>query len=168
MFYEFYSGSDDPWFPAGVIQPAQSLPQSRSSTYAYNTGSRGFQDFRSPPVPSDCDTALDSGYGGSRTTYSAIESVTSVHENDGYTEGGFLEPQAADQLINIGNLNLASAAAPIYKAPVMMASRPAANAKLHHCDVCGADVKTKSDLKYVWHVAIMLRLPPRHLFTNIS
>lgn len=150
MFYEFYSSSEDPWFPTSVIQPAQSLPHSRSSAYAYNTGSRGFQEFRSPPVPSDCDTALDSGYGGSRTTYSGIESVTSVNDNDGYTEGGFLDPQTADQLIGMGSLNLASAAAPMYKAQAM-ASSPAANAKLHHCDVCGANVKTKSELKYVWH-----------------
>ncbi|KAL9476629.1 hypothetical protein ACSS6W_006470 [Trichoderma asperelloides] len=144
MFYEFYSGSDDPWFPASVIQPAQSLNPSRSSTYAYNTGSR-FQDFRSPPVPSDCDTALDSGYGGSRTTYSAIESVTSVNENDRYTEAGFLDTQTAEQLIGIGDLNLTSTAS-MYKTPVM-ASRQSANSKLHHCNVCGANVKTKSELK---------------------
>lgn len=165
MFYEFYSGSDDPWFPASVIQPAQSLNPSRSSTYAYNTGSR-FQDFRSPPVPSDCDTALDSGYGGSRTTYSAIESVTSVNENDRYTEAGFLDTQTAEQLIGIGDLNLTSTAS-MYKTPVM-ASRQSANSKLHHCNVCGANVKTKSELKYVWHTTNMRKVPPRRLLTNMS
>lgn len=138
MFLEFCSGSDDPW---------SGLTQSRTSAFAYNTGSRGFQDFRSPPVPSDCDTALDSGYGGSRTIYSAIESVTSVNENDRYTEAGFLESQTADQLIGIGGLNL-TAMAPAYKTTPVMASRQAVNAKLR-CDGCGANVKTKSELKYV-------------------
>ncbi|EHK45134.1 hypothetical protein TRIATDRAFT_318671 [Trichoderma atroviride IMI 206040] len=133
MFYAFYSGSDDPWVPAGVIQPAQALTPSRSSAYAYNPGLRGFQDFRGPPVPSDCETALDSGYGGSRTIYSANESGTSVNEGDGYTEGGFHDIQATDQPIDIGSLNLSPAAA--------------ASAKLLHCDACGANVKTKSELK---------------------
>lgn len=148
MFYEFYSGSDDPWVPAGVINPAQSLTPSHSSAYVYNTGLRSFQNFRSPPAPSDCDTTLDSGYGGSRTIYSAIESVTSVNENDGYTEGGFHEPQAPDQPIDIGNLNLSPATGSMYKASVVP-SRPVANTKFLHCNVCGANVKTKSELKYV-------------------
>ncbi|KAL7918824.1 hypothetical protein ACQKWADRAFT_230801 [Trichoderma austrokoningii] len=145
--YEFCSGLDDPWYPPGVIQPAQSLPHSHSSAYAYNTASCGFQDFRSPPVPSDCDTALDSGYGGSRTTYSAIESVASFNDNDGYTESAFLDPHTTDQLMGMGNLNLAAAGAPMYKAQVM-ASSPA---KLHHCDACGANVKTKSELRKHHH-----------------
>jgi hypothetical protein len=166
MFYAFYSGSDDPWVPAGVIQPAQSLVQSRPSTYAFNTELR-YQDFRSPAVLSDCDTALDSGYGGSRPTYSTIESVTSVHENDAYTEGGFMESRAAEQPLDMGSLNISSAATPMYKASVAP-SRPAANAKLLRCDVCKAHVKTKSELKYVWHITTMLRLASRHPITNRS
>lgn len=117
-------------------------------------------------MPSDCDTALDSGYGGSRTTYSAIESVTSVNENDRYTEAGFLDTQTAEQLIGIGDLNLTSTAS-MYKTPVM-ASRQSANSKLHHCNVCGANVKTKSELKYVWHTTNMRKVPPRRLLTNMS
>ncbi|KAL6906943.1 hypothetical protein GGI43DRAFT_431140 [Trichoderma evansii] len=146
MIYDFYAQSDGPWVPLSVNQPAQSLTQSHSATYAYNPGSRGFHEFRSPVVPSECGTAQDdSGYGGSRTTYSAIESVTSVNENDRYMEAGFLEVQPADQLIGMGDLNLSSAT-PVYKAPVVV-SRQSANAKPHHCDVCGANVKTKSELK---------------------
>jgi hypothetical protein len=144
IFYQFYSASDDPWFPAGVIQPA--LTQPRSSAPTYTNGSRGFHDFRSPALPSECDTAPeDSGYGGSRPTYSIVESVASVNENDRCTDTGFLETQTAEQLIGIGDLNITSAT-PIYKAP------EATNAKLHHCDLCGANVKTKSELKYVWHI----------------
>ncbi|KAM0246268.1 hypothetical protein ACHAQJ_010287 [Trichoderma viride] len=146
IFYQFYSASDDPWFPASVIQPAQTLTQPRSSTSAYNHGSRGFHDFRSPALPSECDTAPeDSGYGGSRPTYSIVESVASVNENDRCAEAGFLETQTAEQLIGIGDLNITSAA-PMYKAPGM-ASHQATNAKLHRCEQCGVNLKTKSELK---------------------
>lgn len=165
MIYDFYAQSDGPWVPLSVNQPAQSLAQSHSPTYAYNTGSRVFHDFRSPAVPSECGTAQDdSGYGGSRTTYSGIESVTSVNENDRYMEAGFLEVQPADQLIGMGDLNL-SPATPMYKAPVVV-SRQSANTKPHHCDVCGADVKTKSELKYVWHITNMPN-PPHRLILQL-
>lgn len=142
--YQFYSASDGPWFPASVIQPAETLnTQSRPS--AYNSGTRGFQGYRSTGLPSECGTAPeDSGYGGTRSTYSIVESVTSITENDRCTETGYLETQTAEQLI--GDLNINSAV-PIYQ-PSQMPHHQTSHIE-YRCDQCETTVKTKSELKYV-------------------
>ncbi|KAL7942152.1 hypothetical protein V8C42DRAFT_360250 [Trichoderma barbatum] len=135
--FQFYSESDGPWLPAGVIQPAAALTSlSRPSAYS---GARGFDGYRSPGLPSECGTAPeDSGYGGTRSTYSIVESVTSIAENDRCTGAGYLETQSTEQLINDLNIN---ATVPIYQPPQMP------HAQEFHCDECGASVKTKSELK---------------------
>ncbi|KAH6609589.1 hypothetical protein Trco_002935 [Trichoderma cornu-damae] len=134
--YQFYSASDGPWFPVSVIQPAQTL-QSHAlpSASAYDSGTHGFQEYRSAGLPSECDTTLgDSGYGGSRPTCSIVESVASIGGNDGSTETGHLATQAVEHLI--GDLSIQSGE-PYHQAP---------DAK-YHCYQCNASLKTKSELK---------------------
>ncbi|KAL7799045.1 hypothetical protein V8C37DRAFT_398882 [Trichoderma ceciliae] len=146
---QFYSDSDGPWFPVSVIQPAETLKsQSRTSTSAFNNGPRDFQDYRSTGLPSECDTVPgDSGYGGSRSTYSIVESFASLNENDRCTDTTYLETQTAEQLI--GDLRINSAV-PVHKAPEATYHQ-ARNVKPHRCEQCYAAFKTKSELKKHMH-----------------
>ncbi|KAL6878779.1 hypothetical protein J3F83DRAFT_255888 [Trichoderma novae-zelandiae] len=141
--YQFYSASDGPWIPNGVIQPAATLnSSSRPSTF--DTGARSFQGYRSAGLPSECGTAAeDSGYGGTRSTYSLLESAASIAENDRCTESGFLEAQTAEQLI--GDLSISSTI-PIYPPPIPYPQNPHVE---YRCDYlhCNAVLKTKSELK---------------------
>ncbi|PTB69749.1 hypothetical protein BBK36DRAFT_1188342 [Trichoderma citrinoviride] len=139
--YQFYSASDGPWIPNGVIQPTATLNLS-SHPPTYNTGARSFQGYRSTGLPSECGTAAeDSGYGGTRSTYSLVESAASIAENDRGTETGYLGRQSAEQLFN--GLNI-SPAIPTYPPPIPYSQN-------HHveyrCDQCDAAVKTRSELK---------------------
>ncbi|RFU72917.1 c2h2 type zinc finger domain-containing [Trichoderma arundinaceum] len=142
--FQFYSAEDGPWIPLSVIQPADTLSSKpRPSAPVYNGGSGAFQDYRSTGLPSECDTAPeDSGYGGSRPTYSIVESVASINDNDRCTETGYLETQTTEQLI--GDLNLSSTT-PIFKASEMT-NQQDHDAK-YRCDQCDAFVKTKSELR---------------------
>lgn len=142
----FCSGSDDPWFPAGVIQPTetQNSSQSRPSIPAFDGVVYNFRGYRSAPLASDCETALgDSGYGSSRPTYSIIESVSSIHENDACADAEFLDA-TAEQLIGEMNLNVS---APIAKTPETVFSQ--ASPLKFRCTRCNAMVKTKSELRCV-------------------
>ncbi|KAL7914874.1 hypothetical protein GGI35DRAFT_162364 [Trichoderma velutinum] len=136
--FQFYSNSDGPWIPQGVIQPAETLNSSSRSS-AYNSGARSFHDYRSTGLPSECGTAPDdSGYGGSRSTYSFAESVA---ENDRCAENAYLDT-TAEQLISDLNINTA---VPMYP-PSQMQHHQASPVEFR-CNHCGASCKTKSELK---------------------
>ncbi|KAL6873316.1 hypothetical protein HDV57DRAFT_511245 [Trichoderma longibrachiatum] len=139
--YAFYSASDGPWIPNAAIPPAATLNQS-SRPPAFSSGARGFQGYRSVGLPSECGTGPeDSGYGGTRSTYSLVESAASIAENDRCTETGYLETQTAEQLI--GDLNISSAI-PIYQQPMPYSQSPPVE---YRCDQCDAVLKTRSELK---------------------
>ncbi|EHK26284.1 uncharacterized protein TRIVIDRAFT_63605 [Trichoderma virens Gv29-8] len=125
----FYS-APGPWHPSGVFQPHPD---------AYNSGA--FHDYRNTSLPSDCGTTPgDSGYGGTRSTYSLVESAPSIADNDRGTEPSYLEAQAT----LIGDLSI-DATASIYQ-PSQISHPQAASAEFR-CDQCGNVCKTKSELK---------------------
>ncbi|KAH0498272.1 hypothetical protein TgHK011_005532 [Trichoderma gracile] len=139
--YAFYSASDDPWIPNAAIPPAATLNQS-SRPPTFDSGARSFQGYRSAGLPSECGTAPeDSGYGGTRSTYSLVESAASIAENDRCTDTRYLEAQTAEQLI--GDLTLSSAI-PIYQQP---GPYPQSQPVKHRCDQCEAVLNTRSELK---------------------
>jgi hypothetical protein len=140
--YAFYSASDGPWIPNAAIPPAATLNQ--SSRLPFSSGERSFQGYRSAGLPSESGTAPeDSGYGGTRSTYSLVESAASIPENDRCTDTGYLETQTAEQLI--GDLNINSAI-PVYQPPMPYTHSPSVK---HPCDQCPAILNTRSELKYV-------------------
>ncbi|KAL6700691.1 hypothetical protein J3F84DRAFT_402678 [Trichoderma pleuroticola] len=135
--YQFYN-SDGPWIPQGVIQPADTL-NSSSRPSAYNSGARSFHDYRSTGLPSECGTAPDdSGYGGSRSTYSFAESVAG---NDRCADNVYLET-TTEQMISDLNIN---PVVPMYTPPQMQQHQ--ASPVEFRCNHCGAACKTKSELK---------------------
>ncbi|ETS01145.1 hypothetical protein M419DRAFT_36127 [Trichoderma reesei RUT C-30] len=138
--YAFYSASDGPWIPNAAIPPAATLNQ--SSRLPFSSGERSFQGYRSAGLPSESGTAPeDSGYGGTRSTYSLVESAASIPENDRCTDTGYLETQTAEQLI--GDLNINSAI-PVYQPPMPYTHSPSVK---HPCDQCPAILNTRSELK---------------------
>ncbi|UKZ73053.1 hypothetical protein TrVFT333_000692 [Trichoderma virens FT-333] len=125
-----YYSAPDPWQPSGVFQ---------SHPDAYN--SSAFHGYRNTSLPSDCGTAPgDSGYGGTRSTYSLVESAPSIADNDRGTEPGYLEAQAT----LIGDL-IIDATASIYQPSQI--SHPQASSAEFQCGHCGNVCKTKSELK---------------------
>lgn len=142
IYHQFLSITNDPWNPCGVIQPQETLNfPSRSSVF--NGGVRSFHDYRSTGLPSDCGTTPgDSGYGGTRSTYSFGESVP---ENDRCAETVFLE--TPEELI--GDLNINNADVPMYQSSQTSHHQPPPVEFICEDEQCRAPCKTKSELKYV-------------------
>ncbi|KAH7149321.1 hypothetical protein B0J13DRAFT_302844 [Dactylonectria estremocensis] len=147
----FYNMNDSPWVPQGIITgipPDAQHGQHVSGSVGFHSTGPSFQNYRSRPLASECDTCNeDSGYAGSGAPYS-IE-ATSVYEEDQN-----LEAQNTAQLIESFHLDagqISSSAQPSpwtqpRPTPSSVATAPASGGYKHYCSPCDTWLKTRSEL----------------------
>ncbi|KAH7011647.1 hypothetical protein EDB80DRAFT_397528 [Ilyonectria destructans] len=146
----FYDLDDSPWTPQGLISGISTNTQQGqhvAGSGGFPGATAAFQNYRSRPLPSDCDTTNeDSGYGGSGAPYS-IE-ATSVYDDDQNPE-----TQNAAQLIESFHLDVS----PTSNAPQFpqwshprptqsVVTAPASEDCKHYCSSCNTWLKTRSEL----------------------
>lgn len=147
----FYNQNQDPWHPPGIITP---LP-TESQICRKLPGSSGFQPndpsfrgFRNNHLPSECDTLPDSGYGGSRPTYSIDN--TSVYEEDRSPEARLATHRIESLQIQADSSNEAQHQLwPQPRRPTSIATASGNGDKQHYCSDCSSWLRTKSEFKSV-------------------